>query len=82
MKKNLKLLREHRVRLAVERRLKSSRHLSGTAVVAYKLRAYVLSDKIAQQQAEMRSVRNENKRIKSDLTLADHKTEIAERRIW
>jgi hypothetical protein len=80
--KNLKLLREHRVRLAVERRLKSSRHLSGTAPVAHKLCAYELRDKIAQQRAEMHSVRNKNKRIKSDLTLAHHKTEIAERRLW
>jgi signal transduction histidine kinase len=80
--KNLKLLRKHRVRLAVERGLKSSRQLSGNAPVAHNLRAYVLRDKIAQQRAEMSSLRNENQRIKSDLTLAHHKTEIAERRLW
>ena len=65
--KNLKLLRERGVRLAVESWLKSSRQLWGATPVAHKLRAYVLRDKSAQQRAEMRSMRNENQRIKSDL---------------
>ena len=42
----------------------------------------MLCNEIAHQRAEMHSVRNVNKRIKSGLTLAHHKTESAEKRLW
>ena len=81
-KKCLKLAREHRAWLVAECRLKPSKQFSTNAPVAHNLRPNVLCYEIAQYRVRMRTVHDENQRIKSDLTIADHQTEIAKRLLW
>lgn len=77
-----KLAQERRARLAAERllELKQAELFSANRKLGNHARA--LSDEIVETRAEVATVRNENVRVKSDLTVANQKIEIAERRLW
>ena len=46
------------------------------------LHARALSDRIERTEAEVANVRSENRQVKSDLSVAHQKVEVAERRLW
>lgn len=77
-----KLAEERRARLAAERllELKQAELFSANRKLGSHARA--LSDEIVETRAEVANVRDENVRVKSDLTVAHEKVEIAERRLW
>ncbi len=77
-----KLAEERRARLAAERllELKQAELFAANRKLGNHARA--LSDEIVETRAEVATVRDENVRVKSDLTVAHQKVEIAERRLW
>jgi len=77
-----KLAQERRARLAAERllELKQAELFAANRKLGNHARA--LSDEIVETRAEVATVRDENVRVKSDLTVANQKIEIAERRLW
>ncbi len=77
-----KLAEERRARLAAERLLEQKQAELQAANRKLGKHARALSDEIVETRAEVRSVRDENLRVKSDLDVAYQKVEIAERRLW
>ncbi|MBE1285159.1 MAG: response regulator [Rhodobacteraceae bacterium] len=77
-----KLAEERRARLAAERLLELKQAELTAANRKLGRHALALTKQIGEQQAEVENVRDENERVKSDLTLANEKIEIAERRLW
>ncbi|MDZ7711457.1 MAG: response regulator [Roseovarius sp.] len=77
-----KLAEERRARLAAERLLEQKQAELHAANRKLGLHARALSTEITETRAEVRTVRHENQRVKSDLGAANEKIEIAERRLW
>ncbi|WP_146347113.1 response regulator [Phaeobacter marinintestinus] len=77
-----KLSEERRARLAAERllELKQAELTSANRKLGH--HAMALTRRIGETQAEVETVRFENERVKSDLSEANQKIEIAERRLW
>jgi len=84
-----KLSAERRARLAAERLLELKQAELSAANRKLGRHALALTKQIGETQAEVETfrdevatVRDENERVKSDLTVAHEKVEIAERRLW
>jgi signal transduction histidine kinase/CheY-like chemotaxis protein len=77
-----KLSQERRARLAAERLLEQKQAELQAANRKLGHHARKLSDEIVETRAEVENVRDENRRVKSDLTVANEKVEVAERRLW
>ncbi|WP_170411474.1 response regulator [Ruegeria atlantica] len=77
-----KLAQERRARLAAERLLEMKQTELSAANRKLGLHAMALSKRIGETQAEVETVRDENEKVKSDLTVANAKIEVAERRLW
>jgi signal transduction histidine kinase/CheY-like chemotaxis protein len=77
-----KLAEERRARLAAERLLEQKQAELHAANRKLGLHARALSHEITETRAEVQTVRDENQRVKSDLSVANEKIEIAERRLW
>ncbi|MBM2290498.1 response regulator [Sulfitobacter pseudonitzschiae] len=77
-----KLAEERRGRLAAERLLELKQSELAAARRKLDRHAQELSDEINETRAEVATVRDENLRVKSDLSVAHHKVEVAERRLW
>ncbi len=77
-----KLAEERRARLAAERLLELKQAELHAANRKLGQHALALTRQIGVTQAEVATVRDENARVKSDLTVANEKIEIAERRLW
>ncbi|WP_121060705.1 response regulator [Chachezhania antarctica] len=77
-----KLAQERRARLAAERLLQLKQAELSAANKKLSSHAFALSRRIDETQAEVASVRDENERFRSDLTVANEKIEVAERRLW
>ncbi|WP_424831914.1 response regulator [Ruegeria sp.] len=77
-----KLAQERRARLAAERMLHLKQAELSAANRKLGRHALALSRQIGETQAEVETVRGENEKVKSDLTVANAKIELAERRLW
>ncbi|MGH1576178.1 response regulator [Planktotalea sp.] len=77
-----KLADERRARLAAERLLEMKEAELFSANRKLGRHARALSDRIERTEAEVANVRDENRKVKSDLSVAHQKIEIAERRLW
>ncbi|WP_282119645.1 response regulator [Ruegeria atlantica] len=77
-----KLSQERRARLAAERLLEMKQAELSAANRKLGLHAMALTKRIGETQAEVETVRGENEKVKSDLTVANAKIEVAERRLW
>lgn len=77
-----KLSDERRARLAAERLLEQKQAELYAANRKLDNHARALSHEIDETRAEVETVRDENRRVRSDLTEANQKVEIAERRLW
>ncbi|QIE46062.1 response regulator [Pseudohalocynthiibacter aestuariivivens] len=77
-----KLAQERRSRLAAERLLEQKQAELHEANRKLGHHARKLSDEIVVTRAKVQTVQDENQRVKSDLTVANEKVEIAERRLW
>ncbi|WP_170401299.1 response regulator [Ruegeria arenilitoris] len=77
-----KLAQERRARLAAERLLAMKQAELSAANRKLGLHAMALTKRIGETQAEVETVRDENEKVKSDLTEANAKIEVAERRLW
>ncbi|MEP2532966.1 response regulator [Shimia sp.] len=77
-----KLADERRARLAAERLLELKQVELFAANKKLGKHAAQLSNEIVETRAEVANVINENKKVKSDLQIANEKIEIAERRLW
>ncbi len=77
-----KLAEERRARLAAERLLEMKEAELFSANRKLGRHARALSDRIERTEAEVANVRSENRQVKTDLTVAHQKVEIAERRLW
>ncbi|WP_170349708.1 response regulator [Ruegeria atlantica] len=77
-----KLAQERRARLAAERLLEMKQIELSAANRKLGLHAMALTKRIGETQAEVETVRDENEKVKSDLTEANAKIEVAERRLW
>ena len=77
-----KLAEERRARLAAERLLELKQAELSAANRKLGQHALALTRRIGATEAEVATVRDENARFKSDLTIANEKVEIAERRLW
>ncbi len=77
-----KLAEERRARLAAERLLELKQAELHAANRKLGQHALALTRQIGVTQAEVATVRDENARVKSDLTVANETIEIAERRLW
>ncbi|MBJ6372042.1 response regulator [Sedimentitalea arenosa] len=77
-----KLAEERRSRLAAERLLELKQAELTAANRKLGRHALALTKQIGETQAEVATVRDENEKVKSDLTVAHQKIEIAERRLW
>ncbi|NBR89974.1 MAG: response regulator [Rhodobacteraceae bacterium] len=77
-----KLAEERRARLAAERLLELKQSELQAANRKLGRHAMQLSEEISQTRAEVETVRDENLRVKSDLTAARQKIEVVERRLW
>ena len=77
-----KLAEERRARLAAERLLELKQAELSAANRKLGRHALALTRQIGETQAEVATVRHENERVKSDLTVAQDKIQIAERRLW
>ncbi|WP_300032836.1 response regulator [uncultured Roseobacter sp.] len=76
------LAEERRRRLAAERLLEVKQAELFAANRKLGQHARNLSDQIVETRAEVATVRDENKRVKSDLSAAQEKIERVERRLW
>ena len=76
------LARERRARLAAERLLDQKQAELFAANQKLGLHAKALSDEISVTRAEVANVRDENSRVLSDLTRANQRMQVAERRLW
>ncbi|WP_050929175.1 response regulator [Aestuariivita boseongensis] len=77
-----KLAEERRARLAAERLLELKQAELHAANRKLGQHALALTRRIGATEAEVATVRDENEKVKSDLSLANAKVEIAERRLW
>lgn len=77
-----KLAEERRARLAAERLLELKQAELFAANRKLGQHAKQLSDEITETRAQVETIKDENQRVKSDLTEARQKIEIAERRLW
>lgn len=77
-----KLAEERRSRLAAERLLELKQAELSAANRKLGRHALALTKQIGETQAEVATVRDENEKVKSDLTVANAKIEVAERRLW
>ncbi len=77
-----KLAQERRARLAAERMLSLKQAELSAANRKLGQHAMALTKRIGETQAEVETVRDENEKVKSDLTVAHAKIEVAERRLW
>jgi signal transduction histidine kinase/CheY-like chemotaxis protein len=77
-----KLAQERRSRLAAERLLELKQAELSAANRKLGRHALALTRQIGETQAEVATVRDENEKVKSDLSVAHEKVEIAERRLW
>lgn len=77
-----KLAQERRARLAAERLLDLKQAELSAANRKLGRHAMALTKRIGETQAEVETVRGENEKVKSDLTVANAKIEVAERRLW
>ena len=77
-----KLAEERRSRLAAERLLELKQAELSAANRKLGRHALALTKQIGETQAEVATVRDENEKVKSDLSVAHEKVEIAERRLW
>ena len=77
-----KLADERRARLAAERLLELKQSELSAANRKLGRHALALTRQIGETQAEVATVRDENEKVRSDLTVANEKIEIAERRLW
>ncbi|WP_323783816.1 response regulator [Leisingera sp.] len=77
-----KLAEERRARLAAERLLELKKAELSAANRKLGRHALALTKQIGQTQAEVATVRDENAKVKSDLSTAHEKVETAERRLW
>ena len=77
-----KLAEERRARLAAERLLQLKQAELSAANQKLSKHAFALSRRIDETKAEVASVRDENERFRTDLTVANEKIEVAERRLW
>ncbi len=77
-----KLTDERRARLAAERMLELKQAELFAANRKLGLHAQQLSEEIVETRAEVETIRGENQRVKSDLTAANQKIAITERRLW
>ncbi|SDE13372.1 response regulator [Ruegeria marina] len=77
-----KLAEERRARLAAERLLELKQAELSAANRKLGRHALALTRQIGEKQAEVATVRDENEKVKSDLTVANAKIEVAERRLW
>ena len=77
-----KLTEERRNRLAAERMLELKQAELFAANRKLGQHAQQLSEEIVETRAEVETIRGENQRVKSDLSVANQKTAIAERRLW
>ncbi|WP_299916106.1 response regulator [uncultured Roseobacter sp.] len=77
-----KLAEERRGRLAAERLLELKQAELFAANRKLGEHAKQLSHEIVETRAEVATVRNENQRVKSDLSAAHEKIELVERRLW
>ncbi|MFD1511360.1 response regulator [Lacimonas salitolerans] len=77
-----KLAEERRARLAAERLLELKQAELFAANRKLGQHAKQLSDEITETRAQVETIKDENLRVKSDLTEARQKIEIAERRLW
>lgn len=77
-----KLADERRARLAAERmlELKQAELFAANRKLGHHAKA--LSDEIHETRAQFQTIEDENRRVKSDLSVAHQKIEIAERRLW
>ncbi|SEK71391.1 hypothetical protein SAMN05443999_102115 [Roseovarius azorensis] len=76
-----KLAQERRARLAAERLLEQKQAELQAANRKLGKHARALSDEIVETRAEVRSVRDENLRVRSDLDSANHRAEVIQRRL-
>ncbi|MEO0773287.1 MAG: ATP-binding protein, partial [Pseudomonadota bacterium] len=77
-----KLAEERRARLAAERRLEQKQAELSAANRKLGKHALALSEEIHTTRAVVKTVQDENARVKSDLNVATEKVEILERRLW
>ncbi len=77
-----KLAEERRARLAAERLLELKQAELFAANRKLGRHAKALSVEIHETRAQVQTVQDENRRVKSDLSVAHQKVEIAERRLW
>jgi signal transduction histidine kinase/ActR/RegA family two-component response regulator len=77
-----KLTEERRSRLAAERLLELKQAELFAAHRKLGRHAQQLSEEIVERRAEVETIRGENLRVKSDLSAANQKIAIAERRLW
>ncbi|WP_298851690.1 response regulator [uncultured Ruegeria sp.] len=77
-----KLAQERRARLAAERMLALKQAELSAANRKLGQHAMALTRRIGETQAEVETVRGENEKVKSDLSVAHAKIEVAERRLW
>jgi signal transduction histidine kinase/CheY-like chemotaxis protein len=82
MTRTHQLAEERRARLAAERLLELKQAELFKANRKLGLHAQKLSNEIVETRAEVETVRDENQRVKTDLQVANHKVEVAERRLW
>ncbi|MEM8579291.1 MAG: response regulator [Pseudomonadota bacterium] len=77
-----RLVQERQARRAAERALAQKQSELAEAHRQLGHRAQALSEEIVETRAEVATVRDENQRVKSDLSAAHHKIAVAERRLW
>lgn len=77
-----KLTEERRNRLAAERLLELKQAKLSAANRKLGRHAQQLSEAIVETQAEVEVIRDENQRVKSDLSVANKKIALVERRLW
>ncbi|KAA2315602.1 response regulator [Pseudooceanicola sediminis] len=77
-----KLAEERRARLAAERLLEQKQAELQAANRKLGRHAKHLSEQIHEKRAEVETVLSEHERVKSDLSAANHRIEVAERRLW
>lgn len=77
-----KLTEERRSRLAAERMLELKKAELFAANRKLGRHAQQLSEEIVETRAEVESIRGENRRVKSDLSAANQRIAITERRLW
>ncbi|MEM7631676.1 MAG: response regulator [Pseudomonadota bacterium] len=77
-----KLAEERRGRLAAERLLELKQAELSAANRKLGRHAAALQGEIVETRAEVANVRTENERVRTELGQANHKVEVAERRLW